>query len=475
LSKHKNKVIRNISLFSAAIFCLGALIIYIALTRRTVLIMPPETPNEVALRQSPDNPYFEMAAAVRMLPRQPVVTPEEKAEYKRWTASGESTVFLGGFANLELRNDSPKLQHYLEDCDLALVRARNALTKPNFRLPIAWKDFETYSYDDFAYPSDIRAVYGLSSFMEARAMQLTTIPGKKDEAVAWLVDSLRYRNLISSDNPEGIGGVGLAPLLLDRASKQATIAALHNTLVAVESLHRQLRPPVSNLEFHWRVADKTARLRKRAPIIALGQNARKERLERMDQSVVDTGINWVTRELLFSTGLSQASRFAAEHRDDYRTALELPYPQFRSWQAVHPELASPSAPLRGISRWLELDKTGYSGYGYGLLTPSWKVQFLAEQYAWVDATYSALEAILALELYHRDRGGYPDTLEGLVPEYLPAIPNDAFTGLPLSYHKTNRDFWLSATGPDNAGDRSIQHAIGFTPFHEPTDSPDKKQ
>src|SRR5690349_19966834 len=38
---------------------------------------------------------------------------------------------------------------------------------------------------------------------------------------------------------------------------------------------------------------------------------------------------------------------------------------------------------------------------------------------------------LALEQYRRERGGDPETLQALVPDFLPELPVDMFSGKPL--------------------------------------------
>ena len=46
-----------------------------------------------------------------------------------------------------------------------------------------------------------------------------------------------------------------------------------------------------------------------------------------------------------------------------------------------------------------------------------------------DATLVAL----ALNLYHRQHDAWPEHLDELVPDLLPAVPPDRFTGGPLCY------------------------------------------
>ena len=41
--------------------------------------------------------------------------------------------------------------------------------------------------------------------------------------------------------------------------------------------------------------------------------------------------------------------------------------------------------------------------------------------------------VVAVELYRREHGDWPKTLNALVPEYLPAVPLDRFDGKALKY------------------------------------------
>jgi hypothetical protein len=43
---------------------------------------------------------------------------------------------------------------------------------------------------------------------------------------------------------------------------------------------------------------------------------------------------------------------------------------------------------------------------------------------------------LALRLYRQERGEFPKSLESLVPQFLPAVPIDPFSGKPLVYRST---------------------------------------
>ena len=87
-----------------------------------------------------------------------------------------------------------------------------------------------------------------------------------------------------------------------------------------------------------------------------------------------------------------------------------------------------------------------------------------------DATLVAL----ALELYHRRHGSWPDKLSALVPDLLPAVPPDRFTGGPLLYRIVNGRPLLYSAGPDRKDDggRSVEEPkeIRFYPPPEPGDT-----
>jgi len=67
-----------------------------------------------------------------------------------------------------------------------------------------------------------------------------------------------------------------------------------------------------------------------------------------------------------------------------------------------------------------------------------------------DATLVAI----ALELYHRKHGAYPEALDALVPQYLPAVPPDRYDGKPLKYKLVDGKPLLYSVGVnrvDNGG------------------------
>ena len=59
---------------------------------------------------------------------------------------------------------------------------------------------------------------------------------------------------------------------------------------------------------------------------------------------------------------------------------------------------------------------------------------------------------LAVRLYAMDRGSEPSTLAALVPDYLPQLPADPFTGEPLKYLRRGSGHLIYSIGPDRKDD-----------------------
>lgn len=57
---------------------------------------------------------------------------------------------------------------------------------------------------------------------------------------------------------------------------------------------------------------------------------------------------------------------------------------------------------------------------------------------------------LALAAFKADRGGYPESLDQLVPAYMSTVPNDPFSEKPLAYAATSGGYTLKSVGANGA-------------------------
>lgn len=83
---------------------------------------------------------------------------------------------------------------------------------------------------------------------------------------------------------------------------------------------------------------------------------------------------------------------------------------------------------------------------YSVLIPQLDQCFLAAGRQ--EAKLLSLDAAIAAELYRRDHGELPKSLEDLVPDYLAAVPTDPFNGEPVRYVVNENDFVIYGLGED---------------------------
>ncbi|MCH7727967.1 MAG: hypothetical protein IH991_16045, partial [Planctomycetes bacterium] len=78
-------------------------------------------------------------------------------------------------------------------------------------------------------------------------------------------------------------------------------------------------------------------------------------------------------------------------------------------------------------------------------------------YGTAKARRHLLIAALAVQSYRLEQGNLPSTLGDLVPEYLPTIPQDPFTSLPLIYHVEQVTYLLYSAGPNQKDDGGVPY------------------
>jgi hypothetical protein len=63
-----------------------------------------------------------------------------------------------------------------------------------------------------------------------------------------------------------------------------------------------------------------------------------------------------------------------------------------------------------------------------------------------------LHVAFALVAFHADNGRYPEKLADLAPMYLPAVPDDLFSGKALIYKPTDKGYLFYSVGPNGKDD-----------------------
>jgi len=66
------------------------------------------------------------------------------------------------------------------------------------------------------------------------------------------------------------------------------------------------------------------------------------------------------------------------------------------------------------------------------------------------------EVALALRLYRKEHGRYPEDLRALVPKFLPSVPSDPYDGKPLRYRKLAKGFKVWSVGRNRKDDGGVK-------------------
>ncbi len=118
------------------------------------------------------------------------------------------------------------------------------------------------------------------------------------------------------------------------------------------------------------------------------------------------------------------------------------------WEQLH----DPSPNLH-TAQALKSARGGMQYLLLSLLMPS--MGKAGQQFAIDKAVHEAAMIALAIDVYHKQRGEYPKTLDDLVPQYLPAAPLDASTGEPLCYRLKDGRPLLYGRGRDGKDDGGV--------------------
>jgi hypothetical protein len=81
---------------------------------------------------------------------------------------------------------------------------------------------------------------------------------------------------------------------------------------------------------------------------------------------------------------------------------------------------------------------------------------LFDQVTHTHALQRMTEVALALRLYRKEHGRYPEDLQALVPKFLPSVPSDPYDGKPLRYRKLQKGFKVWSVGGNRKDDGGVK-------------------
>ena len=389
----------------------GGLAILVVLAQRhgNPTIMPPEPQELASKRSSPDNAFYTLRPARNQLRDMwdTAKPPDEEVD-------GEMVGHrIGDTLEEWIDADDPRAAAFLEECRPLVSSVRRAFRKPFYLCPKIG-DIKTDT-DDIGNFRELGQVLVACGRLRARTQ------GADEEAFAYLLDCVRLGRMEASDGPyfSFMMSFSTQRAALEHVTELAALASspevLRSALEGMLALTSDPIPLVARLEFGWRQFDNSQSLASEDPHMKSEGGKTLEEL-------------W--REYSHALEYKRALLFAAEHPDTLRQLIKLSYPQYRSWEERHRDLAKYARNnfVRGFVTMRAYNETDVGG---GVIA-------------------------LALELYRRDHETLPGTLDALTPDYLAEVPHDPFSGEPLIYRVEGGDYLLYSvgrTGRDDGGSK----------------------
>lgn len=362
----------------------------------------------------------------------------------------------------EWSDASDAVRKWLDDNRPALELWKKGAAKPDAQTPLGPRlDKAGVTGKEFRYQSPHRLVY-----LEALRLRAE---GQPQEALELLLMGFRCSHHIGrrGEHIERLRGFGIEGTMTHGIVKWAqdpivTSELLHQALVELEKLHQQ-EPPLSpsfQIEYLRILADIRSAVRREGDP-AWDTKPHWQRMGELAYGVIsEPEVSERCLKHVFRNRLSQVDKPVRQ-----RTRQSGSHGYFEP-DPSQPHLPQPSK----LDEWIN---HAYFGESYidseALILPAARR---------LEARYALRKTVLALEMYRRQQGSYPETLASLAPDMLSEIPDDVLekTPKPLKYRKDgdNARLWsVGDDGVDHGGDlekyKDYGHILGPRKAEQRTD------
>lgn len=406
----RKRVLGNLLLLLGLVAVAGASIVALPMLRKPKPLLPPESPEVAAKRFAPENAYFTLLEARTLMPKAPefaMVHPKDDPhQLERYVPEPGS---LGELLGVGRPDDDPELVAYLDACEPAVAKAREALQRTYFLLPIDWAHCP--AWDDTNGPqAKLRGMSALAKLLAARGIQAAR-SGDGANAVNGLLEMIRLQTLMREEYDfRGFSGSGRAGAYeMVRASSDASLDAADTEL---RRRRAELKPPTANLSFLLRLVASKA-----SPLDMPSEGNAGERLLQESLKMIER---------------TRVRSWIVEHLDELYAEVSKSPPEVDRWARI-------ARPQMGRTYW---------GGAWFLQGICGMVQGTANMRILLDGSLT----VIALERHRRAEGSYPETLNALTPKLIDAVPNDPYANGPLLYKRVDGDYQLYSVGMNGKDD-----------------------
>lgn len=388
-----------------ALLVVLTILIVAAAARKPVLIMPPELPELAEKRASPQNTYHQLHKITSLVPHyrpEPVFVPDPRHPGKQVPYEPEAGS-IGALLSIQRPDDDEELRTYVARCtpEIMIARIRELIQEHRYYLHPMTPEKRLES-----------VLVGTRSAV-AYAVQRARNGHDDEEAFEYLFDVVRIGRLIASDGPvsaywKGVFAASAALTHVDDvavcADSSEVVRSALNQVIELEPADYSLTPYI---EFEWRLLDCEGYADRVSP-------------ERYGRSI-EGSVKRLVEDAVFAWDMRKVRKYIRDNKQALFEATRVPCYDLSAWLAAH-------LPQGGAGL--------VNHYFHDIYL------ILANGRAWEKAAFGGARIALALDLYRRDHGQYPDTLDALMPEYLDAIPGNPFDGKAFTYEAKDGDYTL---------------------------------
>jgi hypothetical protein len=363
---------------------------------------------------------------------------EERALKRAWTAK-----------------DYPHIASWLKANQKPLALVAEATRRPDYFSPLVVrrKDEKELVSLINALQSGVQQCRGLAAALACRAM-LRTGEGKFDEAWQDLLTCHRLGRLVARGATLIEALVGIA---IDQVAANADLGFLDRAGLTAQQAQKCLKdlqglpplPPMADkidLGERFIFIDSVQLIRRGGPRAledrGAGMTPKEEDLK--VQQVLD-GLDWAP---VMRSGNGWYDRMAAALRAQDRPEREKQFKQIAEDLKVLEKKIAPPGKLAQLFMGKEArEKRVVESIGNVLIVlqvPA--LRKVSQAFDRFEQVQRNLHVAFALAAYRRDQGRYPEKLDALAPRYLPEVPEDLFSGLPLIYRLTDSGYQFYSVG-----------------------------
>jgi hypothetical protein len=401
MAKTKRRKKFYFSIVSTVLLFVGVGLLVVVVHLRATIPAPEESAELVAKRlDRENNAYYALMEAVKLLPEEPgaLMLKDEDGWECEYEPEPDS---IGKILHVGRPDDDALLLDYVVKSKPATDLGLKALKKPWFLHPPEPEAGPVTNAEEplalfFLHQrmlKDRQAMQKLVRLLQVRALIEPCSDEKETDGCLRLIESLRLMGLINQD------GFRINPI---------------NPRVVVEII-KKTRP-----EHQRRMACGLGEMRRAYPpgrhfdtvirdIYGLSVST--------SSAALGDNVAWA----MISGLLLRQKVFLHRHEALLRQAAEMTYKEYEELKARQPVLEKAEDVL-----------------SWHMVVPSFP-----RDNSYFLATADGVSIALALELFKQDTETYPNSLDALVPEYLPALPENPYAGGPFTYWREENDYVLS--------------------------------